>query len=78
MNSGAQQKTLFQKEKDTNDVIDNSLKNNNVDPEHLLLGTREQSVAGTAPWSGTYIQSGKNVQDSLRKDSDTQKAKQTG
>lgn len=51
MHSGAQQKTLLQKEKDTDDVINNSLKKYNVDPEHLLLGTREQSVAGTAPWS---------------------------
>jgi hypothetical protein len=39
-----QDKTVLQKEQDTDDIIDTSLKNYGVDKDHLMLGTLSQSI----------------------------------
>lgn len=70
------EKTALQKEKDTDDVINNSLKNYNVDKEHLMLGTIWQSVEWAAPQAPTYLETAQNREKALRQYNDYQKAKQ--
>lgn len=72
------ERTPLQKEKDTDDVIKSSLKNYNIDPAHLMLGTIRQSVQGTAPQASTYEQTAQNQKEALRKYQDYLKAKENG
>ena len=72
------EKTALQKEKDTDDVINNTLKNYSIDKKHLLLGTIPQSVEGTAAWASTYVQYARNTTKATQQYNEYMKAKQNG